>query len=103
MYQDVILSLLGGLACVFYGHFLLTKKESRADFNTLTNKVVALENTAVKEAEVRILIHEVINPVLSTMNEIKGSIERVEKNMISIELQRAYDKGIADALAKGAT
>lgn len=104
MNLEELLLLLGvTLAGVFYGHFLMSRKDQRKDFNELREKFIQLDQTAIREAQVRVLIHDALQPMSETLNAVKSSLDRVESGLSKLELQRAYDKGVADSLAKGQT
>lgn len=91
------------LAGVFYAHFLVNRQNNKKEIDDLKEKFVQLSNTAVRETEVKVLIQEAISPLFSTVNEIKSVVNRVETSLQTLELQRAYDKGVQDAISKGAT
>lgn len=100
---EALVALFVTLTGVFYAHFLVSRNEQRKDFAELREKLLQVDQTAIREAQVRVLIHDAMQPMMSTLTEMKNSMDRVEQGLTKLELQRAYDKGVADSLAKGQT
>jgi hypothetical protein len=101
--ENVILQVLvfvfSGFSAALWGHYWITKRSKEKEFVELRDKVLKLEQTSVREHNVKELVENSISPIYKGITELKELLGTMQKDVTDIKLNEARREGAEAALA----
>lgn len=106
--EDTVLQiaalLLGGFSSALWAHYFVTRRSSGDKESKLENRIVAIENTMVREHNVKQLVdHSIelsITPMYKVILELKDLVAKMQHDVTEIRLNEARREGEEAAMAK---
>jgi len=97
---DILMTIFGTGNAAFWGHYFMTKRNKQKLWDALRDRVLKLEQTSVKEHNVKELVEESIQPIERGIEDIKLLMVTMQGDITEMKLDQARREGAEEALEK---
>lgn len=96
----IVVAILSTFSAAVWGHYFITKRSDKKTFNDLRDKVLILEQTMVREHNVRELVEDSIKPIEKGIDKLLEQMAEMNKAMVEMQLDHARQQGKEEAKNK---
>lgn len=91
------LAVLSTFCAAFWGHYFITKRSDKKSFKNVEDRVLILEQTMVREHNVRELVESSIKPIEKGIDKLLEQMAEMNKAMVEMQLDHARQQGKEEA------
>lgn len=85
----IVVAIIGSFSAALWGHYFISKRATRAKVDELASRVSVVENTMVREHNVKQLVEESIKPIEKGIEKLLVTMTEMQKTMVEMQVEHA--------------